>query len=234
MKLNNYIYSNIKLEGNTNTYIRNSTKFMYDLISSNSKLKAKISPTKIKKGMFYLMKYKYKSINYNISIFVLDFKIVNNKPIIYVLNLSYLPYLYKTELFSSIFEAYNTNIEYNESVNDVLKEKSLEKLTSFEYIFNILKDNGNYTFAIETYTLENIIEITNISTTLAYRFLFMSSVFLNMKTITKIGNYISNKDKINEYNKLLKELYELIELDSDQSIEYHKRLKSYEKLLKRF
>jgi hypothetical protein len=219
-------------------YYDNLEKLTYDSTErifylrkiQNNELKT-TSINKIVIGKFYLIKYNYNGNKIYCPIFPLEFKIHKNKNILYAVNLDYLPYLYKVDFFSKIFDIYDNIYQKNKDIASVNDELPFNSIT-FENIYKLLKGNGGYEYSVTAFDLLKIKEVNVISTNIVHRFLFLNTKIVNsammkeLLTNTTVDEYIDKlKNIINEYDNLK------ISYDEDTK-DFYKRLRNFEQNFK--
>lgn len=219
-------------------------------------------------GKFYLMKYEYISDKYFTEkymertsvpsikiwcpIFTLGFneseKIVdrynkNKKSIMYAINLDYLPYKYRINLFNGIFDMNKDRIDKNSDINfkgeNCLSEMPLKIKASSMY--NILKLNGNYEFSLTAYDPDKINRFTmgnpelyTISTTIAQRFMFIDCKLANRGLLMESYKSTEIDTEREKIKKILKSFDEILnDLESNER-ELYKKLRLLENHFKLF
>jgi hypothetical protein len=123
MKFDEYVTALLgEYNENLNKLVYESTERIFYLRKhQNNELKS-ITPKHIVLGRFYLIKYNYNDNKLFCPIFTIDFKNNNGKNILYAINLDYLPYSYKIDLFSEILNIYNIIVDKNVDINNVKEE----------------------------------------------------------------------------------------------------------------
>jgi hypothetical protein len=136
----------------------------------------------INTGKFYLIKYNYNGNYVYCPIFTLEYKVINNKNVIYAINLDYLPYLYKMKFFNIIISKFRDLYDKHFDLNDVQNEVPFKDI-NFEVIYKLLQNNGNYEYSITAFDILKIKTIYSISTTILYKFIFIHTRFINIEAI---------------------------------------------------
>jgi hypothetical protein len=198
-------------------------------INSHKEEILKIKKEQLLKNKFYLIKYNYNGNNIWCPILGLEYKVVNNKNIYYAINIEYLPVNFKLEFFKILFNNSKSTL-----IKNVDKKNPLEELPlpyKFEKIYMLLKNN-KMDFALTAFDINKIKDIYSISFKISPVIVMSNCKKINNKDMRKmIEQMLDSKEKqtlidINEqYQKLIEE-YE------ENSIEYHKKLKLFEKYLK--
>jgi len=225
---------------NMKRLVEESTEMIFELAIKTPNLQVrKTKNNQIEKGRFYLIKYNYNGNKLWCPIFVIDdrYSAELQKRIIYAVHLNYLPFKYKILYFDKLLKMFSKVIEINklniDNGNTVNEEQSLK--INFESIYNSLKNNGGFNYAITAFDYSKIdgLEkggalIYGISTTILQRFIFVDVKLINKKLMI---DYI--KDSEREKEKLiLQEIlssYEKTLQDFDDDVkEYYQRLRLME------
>lgn len=220
--------------GNINKYVNESTLEIFNGVKNNTNSIKGISIKDLLIGKFYIIKYNYDGNFIYCPIFTIEYRVVNNKNILYCINLDYLPYMYKAKFFSLIVSKFITEWDKNKDIESVENELPFRGI-NFEIIYKLLKNGGSYDYSITAFDILKIKEVYAISTNLLPRFLFIHTRKINMENI-KEKVKISDNDIDRE--KLSKILNEFIKIDSsykEDIQEFYKKLKALEsnyKLLK--
>ena len=182
----------------------------------------------LKIGCFYLLRYDYNGNSIFCPVFTLEYKVIKNKNILYCVNLDYLPYMYKVDFFTKLYNFYNGTFDDNENISDVLSEKPLDGVT-FESIYKLLQNNGKFEYAVTAFDILKIKEINRVSTTILHRFIFLNTRMVNSALMKEL--LVRNaSSELNEKIKNIIEQYDSIKLDFDTDTKYfYKRLRAFEK-----
>jgi hypothetical protein len=188
--------------------------------------------TKMRKGCFYIIKYNYNGNKLWCPILTLDYKVKDNKNILYAINLDYLPYKYKIIFFDVLFHTNKIIINRNEVTQNVLKEKPLD--LTLEGIYKFLQINGKKEYSMTAFDILKIEKVYAISTSILERFIFLTTKYINkmmmLETLEKNQDQIKKdkmKKKIEKYDEILKLYEDDVEL-------YYKSLRNFESNLKLF
>lgn len=182
-------------------------------------------------GKFYLIQYNYNGNRIFAPIMPLEYKVNNNKNILYAVNLDYLPYKYKVDFFSKIFSFYESLLEKNQDLNKVMDELPM-KGVNFETVYKYLKGNGGFEYAVTAYDLQKIIEVNVVSTNIMHRFIFLNTRMVNSATMKEMLS-TTDSDELMVKIKEIVERYDAIRLSYDQDTKYfYKRLRSFEQNFK--
>lgn len=225
---------------NIKRLVEESTEMIFELAIKKPNLQVrKTKRNQIERGRFYLIKYNYNGNKLWCPIFVIDdrFSAELQKRIIYAINLNYLPFRYKIAYFDKLFKMFSNIIEKNKLNNDngnsVNEEFSLK--VNFESIYNSLKNNGGFNYAITAYDYTKIdgLEkddalIYGISTTILHRFIFVDAKIINKNLMM---DYMKDSEREKE-KEILQEIllaYDktLLEFEDDVK-EYYQRLRLIE------
>jgi hypothetical protein len=225
---------------NIKRLVEESTEMIFELVIKKPNFQVqRVKRNKIERGRFYLIKYNYNGNKLWCPIFVIDdrYSPELKKRIIYAINLNYLPFRYKIVYFDKLLKMFSDVIEKNIKNNDnngsVNEEFSLK--VDFESIYNSLKNNGGFNYAITAYDYMKIDGmdkddglIFGISTTILSRFIFVDTKIINKNLMM---DYMKDSERENEkaiLNEIL-EAYEktLLEYEDDVK-EYYQRLRLIE------
>jgi len=225
---------------NMKRLVEESTEMIFEYVLKKPNLQVrKTLKNQIDKGRFYLIKYNYNGNKLWCPIFVIDdrFSPELQKRIIYAINLNYLPFKYKIIYFDKLLKMFSNVIEKNRVNNDngssVNEEFPLK--VNFESIYNSLKNNGGFNYAITAYDYTKIDGIDKgdgliygISTTILERFMFVDTKIINSNLMM---DYIKDTDRENEKEKIKEILimYEKTVQDFDNDVkEYYQKLRLIE------
>lgn len=221
--------------GSIESCVKDSTTRILELMNSPNAVIVKGALSNLMQGKLYLIKYNYNGMLIWCPIFSMDIKIKEGKPILYAINLDYLPYKYKVEVFGRII---------TEDVKDTstVFEETPTKM-SFETVYNIFKSNGGYNFALTAYDVSKITVLYIVSTKIAHRFIFLNTKQINSSSMEELYNNETRQELLTKIKNVsdkylsLKELQsfdkELVNWDSDIK-EYYKKLKALEEIYKLF
>lgn len=225
-------------------YNNNLKNIIYD--STEMFLKLTKNPTHefkktkdISNGKFYLIRYSYNGLPIWCPIFVIDqrYNSDTRKRIIYSINIDYLEYKYKILFFDLLYykqsEIVNKNIKLND--NEIKSIDESPFFVNFEYMYKLLKNNGEKHYSITAYDFNKIYGLNNgdpniycVSTVIIPRFIFLDPKIINSKVIQ---NMIIKENDIIKRRKLLELIEEmdniLKEYENDID-EYYKRIKLLE------
>lgn len=190
---------------------------------------------KIQIGKFYLIKYDYNGNKIWCPIFLIDdrYKPDIQKRILYAINIDYLPYAYRILFFDILFSSYVSIVEHNKR-EDIKVEKPFP--IDFESIQKLLKNNGEYQYAITAFDYLKIDGVKKsapktffISMNFVSRFIFINTKIVNLKSMKDLSIMLEDMNIKNKLDKLI-EMFDEIKEDiniNDQK-EYYKKLKSLE------
>jgi len=195
-----------------------------------------IQQNKIIPGKFYLIQYDFNGNLIWCPILSLDYKINKNKHILYAVNLEYLPPKYKVIFFNKIFKYAADNMIKISEKQFVRDEPPLKFLT-FDFVYKMLKNNGNMHYAITAYTIKDFNDKFKIKKCFTCSIKILPEIIMSdfkkfnaksMKDMQKtlIGEpNVKLTDIIEQYDKIIEQY------DAD-SIEYHKKLALFREKLK--
>lgn len=129
--MSKYTENILYLKTNVPNYTIETTKQLLNKTNTLDNRFKRVSPSDILIGSFYFMKYDYQKINksskmeQNVPMLVVDYKPDIDKKVLYVLNMNFLPINIKQAFFSELTDTYSSVFDYNQTVNDVSKEKQL-------------------------------------------------------------------------------------------------------------
>ena len=245
MIFNNFrelIYGNLDMyNGNLSKMIQDFTEILMKLRKSPNSIDVKTCNIKnILNGgtKFYIIEYNYNGNRILCPILNLEFKIhETNKVIMYALQLEYLPPKYKMDLFSKLFDFNETKkvFDLNSVNNDCSAEKGLP--ISTEAFYNILKTNGNMVYAITAFDVSKILSVSCISTKIAKQMILCDLKPYNVISMTdalKNNDLAFNDNEKQRLREIIDQYIKLIKEYKHDSIEYHKKLSSFERNLKLF
>lgn len=219
--------------GNLDDLIFASNKELFTMRNRQTDLFKSISIDKINIGRFHLINYNYNGSFLYAPILVIDYRVVENKHILYAVNLDYLPFDYKSIYFNKIYNTYKSIFEGNSDVNNVLEEKSLP--INFKVIFNSLKTSGGYEFAITAFDITKIKECFLVSTSLLYVLIHSHMRTVNIALMKdNMKKYEDNHDKAIKLKETIIKLEEMRESYDTDVKGYYKRLKQIESNYKLF
>jgi hypothetical protein len=234
-----YMWGIMGLHGSWEKMVYNLTEQLIELKNTpNLKEIMKINPTKLVPGRFYLIQYDFNGNPIWCPILALEYKIHKNNHILYSLNLEYLPPRYKMLFFNQIFKkVYN---ELNLIANkEFVKEEQPMKFMNFEFIYKMLKSNGNMDWAITAYTIINFVGKVKIkqaylcSIKILPQIIFSDFKRYNMKNMIKLQQNLNDDDGI-KMKQIINEYQVLLENYQADSILYHKTVALFREKLKLF
>ena len=187
---------------------------------------------KLRKGCFYIIKYNYNGNKIWSPILTLDYKVKENKNILFAINFDYLPYKYKIIFVNRLLKMNSRDVDKNRDIENVLEEKNLEFTT--EGVYRWLQTNGRKEYSLTAFDVLKIEQVYAVSTTLLDRFIFLDTKYINKRmmldTLEEIDEQkkkLEMQEKIDKYEEILKLYEEDIEL-------FYRSLRSFESNLKLF
>lgn len=188
---------------------------------------------KIEIGKFYLLNYNFNENKLYVPLFTIDYRVRDNKHIIYAINLDTLPFSYKQIFFQQIYNKGKQIFEKNGDANSVLEENKIT--VNFEGMYNALKSNGNMNYSISAYDLNKITEVFAVSTNMMH---VITNCHMRKVNIALMRQQADTYDKGSELNEklemLVNELEQMVEDFDTDVIDYYKKLKSLENNYKLF
>jgi len=194
-----------------------------------------IRPTntnKLRKGCFYIIKYNYNGNKIWSPILTLEYKVKNNKNILYAINFDYLPYKYKIIFVNRLFKLNNEVINKNRDIENVLEERNLD--LSVESVYRWLQSNGRKEYSLTAFDVLKIENIYSISTTILDRFIFLDTRYINNRMMLDTLEALDDQKTKLEMQKKIDKYEEILEL-YEQDVEiYYRSLRNFEANLKLF
>lgn len=237
-----YIYGILNLYGdNIVKFVNGSAKKLMDIKNSGSnKEMMKLDTKSILKypNRFFLILYNYNGNKIWCPVYIMEYKVIKNKPILYALQLEYLPPKYKMNLFSIIFNDSTIKkiIDDNSDSKNPTEESGLP--LNSNYLYNILKNNNNMNFALTGFDMSKIEQSYIISTKILVDILMADMKLYNSKNMKELYDNMKKTGTIdgsdNKLLEIIKQFEKIIEEYEHDSIEYHKNLKYFEQKLKIF
>lgn len=209
-----------------------------------------VSPTNIKLlqiGKFYIARYNYNGNklwcpiltipplknNNDEGVLERQLKIVNNKNVLYVVNFDYLPIKYKAIFVDSIiksnFDKYDKNKDKITIGGGTVKDEFNFKV---DWVYNFLKNNGKYNYAVTAFDISKIDKIFEVSSTILDRFIFLDTYYINNKLMYETLNNITNNQLKSEFSNKIKIYEEILKLYETDLEKFYKSLRNFEKNLK--
>ena len=219
--------------GDLASMIKETNYDIFSLRNQYNKEFFEIKLDRIQIGKFYLLLYNFNGNKLFCPIFTIDYRVKNNKNILYAINLDYLPFLYKKMFFNKLYSDFEQIFLFNTDADNALVEKTIP--INFEFIYNALKDNGKYHYAISAFDVLKISECSVVSTNLMY---LITHVHMRKVNITLMKNTMkAYEDKDFKQQKLKYTIEELEKMeesyDNDVTV-YYKKLKQLENNYKLF
>jgi len=228
----NYLYGSLGLEsGSMQKFIYDKTNKLFELKRSPNFTEIEnVSLNRVIPNHFYLIRYNYNGNKIWCPILALDYKVHNNKNILYAINLEYLPPRYKIKYFNLLFSKISTQLEKISEANKLVEERTLP--LSFEYIYKTLKSNGNMNYALTAYDYEKIVDSYLISIKIAPEIIMCDPKRYNSKSMKELFINLPSSDEKSHLKEIIEEFDELVDKYQEDSIGYHKQVANFEKSLK--
>jgi len=189
---------------------------------------------KIQTGKFYLINYDFNDNKLYCPIFTIDYRIQeSNKHVLYAINLDYLPFDYKLLYFNKMYSVFQQIFEYNNDCKNFMEEKKFP--VKFESIYNTLKHNGKYNFAISAFDITKIKECFGVSSSLMYIITHVHMRPVNVALMKeKMQEYEKGEEKRNKLQGVIDSLDDIVETYEEDVQSYYKKLRNIENNYKLF
>jgi len=194
-----------------------------------------IRPTnvnKLRKGCFYIIKYNYNGNKIWCPILSLEYKVKDNKNILYAINFDYLPYQYKILFVSSLFKTNKSYVDKNRDIQNVLEEESLD--ARIENVYRWLQTNGRKEYSLTGFDVLKIKQIYAVSTTILDRFIFLDTKYINKRMMLDTLESIDDQNIRLEMQSKIEKYEELLELYEKDVELFYRALRNFEANLKLF
>lgn len=226
--------------GNLGQLIFDCNKELFQSRKTPTKWFKPIVIKKIEVGKFYLVNYNFIDDNSGkvsnklyAPIFTIDYRVSNNKHIIYAINLDYLSFSFKNVLFQMFRDNGKQIFEKNDAAESVSDEQKIP--INFESMYNILKRNGSMNYAISAFDLNKINEVFVVSTSMMH---VITNCHMRPVNVALMKELMSKYEKGDELHmsleKLINELVAMTEEYDNDVVGYYKKLKSLESNYKLF
>ena len=168
-----------------------------------------IAHNKLQIGKFYIVCYNFNGNQLYCPIFSIDYRVKESgKHVLYAINLDYLPFDYKMLYFNQLNLIYEQLFASNGDSPDFMQETPLP--VNFEQIYNTLKNNGGYNFAISAFDITKITEIFGVSTNLMYLIIHVHMRTINVELMKGLmEKYEKGTEERDQHEKLVGELSEM-------------------------
>ena len=233
LRYNNYVDALRGQFGDLTSLVSATNRDVFEMRKNQTNLFMQIGLDKIQVGRFYLINYEFNGNKLYYPILSIDYRVSNNKHILYAINLDYLPFDYKKMFFNKVYNDFEPIFSNNYDAENVLSENPLP--INFEMIYNSLKDNGKFHYAISAFDILKIKECFLVSTSLMY---IMTHIHMRKINIALMKETMKNYEDDDYKNKKLKytitELEKMEESFDNDVISFYKRFKSLESNYKLF
>ena len=208
--------------------------FNYALNKPNHQVRP-ITANNIKIGRFYITRYNFNGNKIWCPIFAIDYKVIENKNILYAVNFDFMPIKFNVDFIDSMLGDVfvtdkNSDIQFIGGT--VLDEVGIRGV-NFESIYNYLKSCGKE-YAVTAYDIKKLEKIYAISTTILQRFVFVDTYYINKRMMLETLEYIEDQKIKNDLMKKIEKYEELGKMYNLDIENYHKALKNFEANLKLF
>lgn len=219
---------------NTNlpNLVNESTKRLFELrkFQPNNELRT-VKKKDIILGKFYLIVYNFNGNKIFCPIFPIDFRVIENKNILYSINIDYMPYKFKLNFFDLLISKQIEVLDINKD-KEISEEVNLKGI-EFEHIYKALNSVGK-NYCITAFDINKIIETNVISFNFLIRFLHTDCSIVNtalMKELISDKEMKKYKESIGNIIKMLEDkLKHYIDIEDD----YFSKLRAMEQNLKLF
>lgn len=187
---------------------------------------------KLRKGCFYIIKYNYNGNKIWCPILTLEYKVKDNKNILYAINFDYLPYKYKILFVNRLFKTNNKTVDTNRDIQNVSEEKNLD--VTIESVYRWLQKNGRKEYSLTAFDVLKIEQIYAVSTTILDRFIFLDTKYINKRMMLDTLEAQDEQSNKLEMQKKLEKYEELLELYEKDIELFYRALRNFESNLKLF
>jgi hypothetical protein len=239
MNLKTLIYNHVNLLGGSlPAMIKESTDIIFDLVKNPNKTDLYFTKkiTELKWGKFYLIKYNFNGNKLWCPIFIIPPPINEqyHPSVAYAINIGLIPYKQRIELFNFIYSKFKPIVDYNDSVDNILKEKNLKEIT-FEAVYRIMQSMaGGVQFSITGFNMMKIEEIYIVSTKIIHRFVMVDVNKANRYEMKSLYDKMDKSPKRDRLSEILDAYSKILEEYREDNIEFYKKLKSLESNFKLF
>lgn len=228
-----YMYGSLGLHSRSMVqFIKDMTDKLFLLKNkpNNSEIR-KVNIDKVAPHRFYLIRYNYNGNKIWCPILTLDYRVIENKNILYAINLEYLPPLYKIKYFNLLFKRLKNEFNrVSEGKGDIRSELPLP--INFELIYKSLKQNGKMNYVITAYDYLKIDQAYQISINIAPEIIMCDPKRYNSKSMKDLYLNLPESEEKDNLKDIIELYDEIIEKYQEDSIKYHKIVASFEKNLK--
>jgi len=226
-----YVFGEIGFHGSIQKYINDISKQLFELKRTPNLTEImQVNLKKVVPHRFYLIEYNYNGNKIWCPILALDYKVIENKNILYAVNLEYLPPLFKIKYFNLLFSRMKQELTKIVDVDKLVEEKSLP--INFDLIYNTLKNNGKMNYAVTAYDYLKINKAYLVSAKISNKLIMCDMKKFNSESMKDLFNKLPSSKERDTLEDIIKIHDELIEEYQENSIEYHKKVASFEKHLK--
>ena len=228
-----YIYGSMRLHsGSMSQFVKDMTNKLFLLKENpnNSEIR-KVNIDKVSPHRFYLIRYNYNGNKIWCPILTLDYRVIENKNILYAINLECLPPLFKIKYFNLIFKRLKKEFNLvSEGKGDIRTETKLP--INFEFIYKTLKQNGKMNYVITAYDYLKIDQAYQISINIAPEIIMCDPKRFNSQSMKELYLNLPESEEKNSLKDIIELYDDIIDKYQEDSIKYHKMLAAFEKNLK--
>lgn len=186
----------------------------------------------LRKGRFYIIRYDYNGNKIWCPVLVLEYKVKDNKNILFCINFDYLPYDYKIDLVARLVKLNESKTDKNRDIQDVLQENSID--VTLESMYRWLQSNGKMEHSLTAFDVLKIDKVYAISTTKLYRFVFLSTTYINRRMMLDTMEQQDLEENREKMKAKIAKYDEILELYKTDIESYYKALRNFEANLKLF
>jgi hypothetical protein len=214
--------------------IKDSNKDVFNMRRKPTPWFMKVSHNKLQVGKFYLICYNFNGCQLYCPIFSIDYRIKESgKHVMYAINLDYLPFDYKVSYFNQMNTVFQQIFQFNSDALDFMQERPIT--VNFEQIYNTLKTNGGYNYAISAFDITKITELFGVSTNLMYLMIHIHLRPVNVALMkTLMEKYEMGTEEREKLQKTVNELNEMHQTYEEDIKDYYKKLRNLENNYKLF
>jgi len=234
-----YIWGVMGLHGSWERMIFDLTEQLRNLIiKPNLSEVMEIDPSKLVPNRFYLIKYDFNGNPLWCPILALDYKVHKNNHILYGINLEYLPPRYKMLLFDKIFKQVYAEMDLI-AQKELVRDEATLSFLSFEFMYKMLKVNGNMEWSITAWTIKNFLGQFKIKKAYLCSIKILPQIMFSDWKRYNTGDMIELQKKLYgeesvKLGEIIEQYQKLLEEYEADSILYHKKVALFREKLKLF
>lgn len=219
---------------NLESLISDSNKDVFNMRRKPTPWFMKVAHNKLQVGKFYLICYNFNGNQLYCPIFSIDYRVrESGKHVLYAINLDYLPFDYKVSYFNQLNVVFQTIFQFNNDSPDFMQEHPIP--VNFEQIYNTLKNNGGYNYAISAFDITKITELFGVSTNLMYLMIHIHLREVNIALMKQLmEKYEMGTEEREKLQKLSDDLNGMHQTYEEDVKDYYKQLRNLENNYKLF